>query len=114
LRTITCRKVVDHIRRQNRQSPAKATGGSDAYEHILAIPEGDGSSVPEASDEEGAIIVRKTLDLIRPEFEERTWQSNTAYRLTSSSRASATRTRSISIVPAGSASSASSASSGSA
>ena len=61
--------------RKNRQPPAKATGGSDAYEHILAIPDGDASSVPEASDEETAIIVRKTLDLIRPEFEERTWQA---------------------------------------
>ena len=50
-------------------------GGSDAYERILAIPDGDASSVPEASDEETAIIVRKTLDLIRPEFEERTWQA---------------------------------------
>jgi RNA polymerase sigma-70 factor (ECF subfamily) len=30
-------------------------------------------SIPEASDEETAIIVNRTLDLIRPEFEERTW-----------------------------------------
>ena len=75
LRTITRSKVADHFRQKNRQPPAKATGGSDAYEHILAIPDGDGSSVPEASDEETAIIVRKTLDLIRPEFEERTWQA---------------------------------------
>jgi RNA polymerase sigma-70 factor (ECF subfamily) len=73
--TITCRKIVDHFRPENRQPPAKATGGSDAYEYILAIPDGDGSSVPEVSDEEIAIIVRKTLDLIRPEFEERRWQA---------------------------------------
>ena len=69
LRTITSRKIADHFRRENRQPPAKATGGSDAYERILAIPDGDGSSVPEASDEETAIIVRKTLDTIRLEFE---------------------------------------------
>ena len=75
LRTITRSKVEDHFRQKKRQPPAKATGGSDAYERILAIPDGDGSSVPEASDEETAIIVRKTLDLIRPEFEERTWQA---------------------------------------
>ncbi len=75
LRTITSRKIADHFRRENRQPPAKATGGSDAYERILAIPDGDGSSVPEASDEETAIIVRKTLDTIRLEFEERTWQA---------------------------------------
>ena len=73
LRTITHSKVVDHFRRENRQPPAE--GGTDAYKRILAIPDGDASSVPEASDEETAIIVRKTLDLIRPQFEERTWQA---------------------------------------
>jgi RNA polymerase sigma-70 factor (ECF subfamily) len=73
LRTITRSKVVDHVRRQNRQ-PA-AAGGSDAHERFLAIPNGDPSSVPEASDQEKALIVNKTLDLIRPEFEDRTWQA---------------------------------------
>ena len=33
------------------------------------------SSVSEASDQEKAIIVNQTLDLIRPEFEDRTWQA---------------------------------------
>ena len=73
LRTITRTKVVDHVRRQNRQ-PA-ATGGSDAQERFLAIPDNDASSVPEAGDQEKAIIVNETLDLIRPEFEDRTWQA---------------------------------------
>jgi len=73
LRTITRSKVVDHFRRENRH-PA-AAGGTDAHERLLAIPDGDASSVPEASDQETAIIVKKTLDLIRPEFEERTWQA---------------------------------------
>jgi RNA polymerase sigma-70 factor (ECF subfamily) len=73
LRTITHSKVVDHFRRENRQPPAE--GGTDAYERFLAIPDGDASSVPEATDEETAIIVNKTLDLIRPEFEKRTWQA---------------------------------------
>ena len=73
LRTITRSKVADHFRRQNRQ-PA-ATGGSDAHERFLAIPDSDASSVPEASDQEKAIIVNQTLDLIRPEFEDRTWQA---------------------------------------
>ena len=73
LRTITHSKIVDHFRRQNRQ-PA-AAGGTDAYGRFLAVPNGDAGSVPEASDQETAIIVNKTLDLIRPEFEERTWQA---------------------------------------
>jgi RNA polymerase sigma-70 factor (ECF subfamily) len=73
--TITCRKVVDHFRRENRQLPRKATGGSDAYEKISAIPDDDGSSSPEASNEEEAIIIRNLCNLIRPEFEDRTWQA---------------------------------------
>jgi RNA polymerase sigma-70 factor (ECF subfamily) len=73
LRTITRSKVVDHVRRQNRQ-PA-ATGGSDARDRLLAIPDNDASSVPEASGQEKAILVNQTLDLIRPEFEDRTWQA---------------------------------------
>ena len=74
LRTITRSKIADHFRRQNRQPDAQ--GGTDAYERFLEIPDGDSaSSVPEASDQEKAIIVNKTLDLIRPEFEDRTWQA---------------------------------------
>jgi RNA polymerase sigma-70 factor (ECF subfamily) len=74
LRTITRSKVMDHFRRQNRQ-PAAATGGSDAHERFLAIPDSDASSVPEASGQEKAILVNETLALIRPEFEDRTWQA---------------------------------------
>ena len=73
LRTITRSKAVDHFRRKNRQPAAE--GGTDAYDRILAIPDGDSAGVPEASDPEMAIIVNKTLDLIRPEFENRTWQA---------------------------------------
>ncbi len=74
LRTITHSKIADHVRRQNRQ-PA-AIGGSGAHERFLAIPDSDASSsLPEASDQEKAIIVNRTLDLIRPEFEDRTWQA---------------------------------------
>jgi len=41
----------------------------------LAIPEGDASSTAEASDPEKAILVNTVLDLIRTEFEDRTWQA---------------------------------------
>ncbi|MGO8689853.1 MAG: RNA polymerase sigma factor [Thermoguttaceae bacterium] len=73
LRTITRSKVVDHVRRQNRQ-PA-ATGGSDAHERFLAIPDSDASSIRETHDQEKTILVKRTLALIRPEFENRTWQA---------------------------------------
>ncbi len=73
LRTITHNKVVDHFRRQNRQPVA--AGGTNAYERFLAVPDGDTSSIPEASDEDTDIIVNQTLELIRVEFEDRTWQA---------------------------------------
>jgi RNA polymerase sigma-70 factor (ECF subfamily) len=73
LRTITRSKVADHFRRQNRQPDAQ--GGTDAYQRFLEIPDGDSASACQASDLEKAILVNKTLALIRPEFEERTWQA---------------------------------------
>lgn len=73
LRTITRTRVADHFRQQNRQPTAR--GGSDAYQSLLAIPDGDASTIPEASDWEKAILVRGTLDSIRNEFEDRTWQA---------------------------------------
>ena len=85
LRTITRSKVASHFRRQNRQ-PA-ALGGSDAQEQFFAIPAADTATTPEASDREKAIVVRQALDLIRPEFEERTWQA--FWRATVESQASA-------------------------
>ena len=63
LRTITRSKVVDHFRRQNRQPVA--IGGSVAHERFLAIPDCDASSIPEAGDQEKAILVNQALDLIR-------------------------------------------------
>ena len=73
LRTITRSKVADHYRWKNRQPDAQ--GGTDAYERFLEIPDGDSAGACQASDLEKAILVNKTLDLIRPEFEERTWQA---------------------------------------
>ena len=73
LRTITRSKIADHFRRQNRQPDAQ--GGTDAYERFLEIPDGDSAAASEVSDQETAIIVNRTLDLIRPEFEDRTWQA---------------------------------------
>ena len=53
--TIMRSKIVDHFRRQNRQPTAP--GGSEAQERLLEIPNGDASSVVEASDQEKAILV---------------------------------------------------------
>jgi RNA polymerase sigma-70 factor (ECF subfamily) len=73
LRTITRSKVADHFRRQDRQPGA--VGGSAARERFLAIPDSDASSAAEAGNPEKAILVNRALDLIRNEFEDRTWQA---------------------------------------
>ena len=73
MRAISRSKIVDHFRRQNRQPTAQ--GGTDACKRFSAIPDGESTSVPEASNEETTIIVNRTLDLIHPEFEDRTWQA---------------------------------------
>ena len=44
-------------------------------ERFLAIPDGDASSAVEAGNQEKAILVNQVLDLIRNEFEDRTWQA---------------------------------------
>ena len=73
LRTITRSKVADYFRRQNRQ-PA-AIGGSTAQERFLAVPDGDAGSAVESGNQERSILLAQVLDLIRPEFEDRTWRA---------------------------------------
>jgi RNA polymerase sigma-70 factor, ECF subfamily len=69
--TITRNKIGDHFRRQERQPHGK--GGTDAQLHLLELPE----QLP--LDEENAadttLLVQRALELIRPEFEERTWRA---------------------------------------
>jgi RNA polymerase sigma-70 factor (ECF subfamily) len=68
--TITRNKIGDHFRRRAR-SPS-APGGSDAHRLLLDLPEQlppDESSASEEHD-----LIHRALDLVRPEFEERTWQ----------------------------------------
>jgi RNA polymerase sigma-70 factor (ECF subfamily) len=73
LRTITRNKVRDHFRRLRDQP--RARGGTDAQLRLQAVPE------PELSDadpaEEGILHqqLRRALESIRGEFEERTWQA---------------------------------------
>jgi RNA polymerase sigma-70 factor (ECF subfamily) len=75
LRTIAHNKVNDHFRRL-RHEPHGA-GGSEAQARFLAVPApvpDDDSSANGGSDEEAERgLLRRALDLIRDEFEERTW-----------------------------------------
>jgi RNA polymerase sigma-70 factor (ECF subfamily) len=73
LRTITRHRVCDHFRR--RQGQPDAGGGSSAYEQLLNLAEaGEESSSAQPVEEEGRFS-RRVLDLIRAEFERRTWEA---------------------------------------
>ncbi len=68
--TITKNKIRDHVR-QGGSAP-RAAGGSAAQEQLQQVP--DEPTETEEAVENG-LIVRRALELIRPEFEDRTWQA---------------------------------------
>jgi RNA polymerase sigma-70 factor (ECF subfamily) len=69
--TITRNKVRDHWRR--RADQVEAAGGTTAQEVMNQVPE-DGVPGSEAEDE-ASDLYRRALELIRSEFEERTWRA---------------------------------------
>jgi RNA polymerase sigma-70 factor (ECF subfamily) len=68
--TIARNKMLDHFRRAQRQP--NAAGGSAAQFMLQSVPE----QLPQDDDEAASStgLVHRALDLIRGEFEERTWQ----------------------------------------
>lgn len=76
--TITRNKARDHFR--TRRSQPSALGGTDAQEHLLQVPEGSserlsGATYPLPGKNETAELARRALEMIRAEFEDRTWQA---------------------------------------
>jgi RNA polymerase sigma-70 factor (ECF subfamily) len=74
LRSITRNKVRDHFRRLGRE-PGGA-GGTEAQIRFARLP--DDSPADEDSSSEGRVdrgLVRRMLESIRGEFEDRTWQA---------------------------------------
>jgi RNA polymerase sigma-70 factor (ECF subfamily) len=73
LRTITRHRVCDHFRR--RQGQPSADGGTEAYQRLLNIGEAEEESTPAplVDHEEG--FSRRLLELVRAEFESRTWDA---------------------------------------
>jgi RNA polymerase sigma-70 factor (ECF subfamily) len=72
LRGITRHKLIDHYKRRDRQP--RGEGGSEALLRLQeepGLPESDGES--EEAGEVSALY-RRALELVRGEFEERTWQ----------------------------------------
>jgi RNA polymerase sigma-70 factor (ECF subfamily) len=68
LRGITRNKILDCFRR--RQAQPEARGGTDSLRQLQQLPEAD---LPDDSEEEIGALYRRALELVRSEFEERTW-----------------------------------------
>lgn len=71
LRGITRHKLLDYYRKAQRQAPAE--GGSTALLRLQEIPDPQPGSSDDADEVSG--LYRRALELIRSEFEERTWQA---------------------------------------
>lgn len=74
LRTITQNKVYDHARAaHNNPQPA---GGTDAYTRLANMPEQrNDSEESTGADASASILLRRVLETLQGEFEERTWQA---------------------------------------
>jgi len=71
--TITRRRIQDHFRKQAK-TPA-AVGGSEANAQFQEIPEPMSEDDAEAPSTTEGQVFRCALELIRGEFEQRTWQA---------------------------------------
>ena len=72
VRTITRSKVYDHFRKQHGHPPAQ--GGTDAQEAMVTIRNPPASSV-DIPPGANAAILPHALELVRAEFENRTWEA---------------------------------------
>lgn len=74
LRVITQNKIRDHFRRHAEN--IHAAGGTEAGCRLAEIPDVLAGPSTEASDRRALSgLYRRALDLVRSEFEERTWQA---------------------------------------
>ena len=70
LRVITRNKLIDHSRRRERQPEAQ--GGTDAHHQMQQLAQ---QELPEDSADDLSGLYRRALELVRAEFEERTWEA---------------------------------------
>jgi RNA polymerase sigma-70 factor (ECF subfamily) len=74
--TITQNKIRDHFRQTGREP--YAVGGTSFQDVLAHVPAGGSSSGYDSSDAPPAdplSLYRRAIDLIRSEFEDRTWQA---------------------------------------
>lgn len=74
LRGITRNKLLDTYRRIG-QGSSPAQGGADAYRMFLEVPAPGLGDAEESSDFDVEGILRRALEMVRGEFEDRSWQA---------------------------------------
>jgi RNA polymerase sigma-70 factor (ECF subfamily) len=70
LRIITRNKLLDYFRRQENQP--QALGGTDAHRQMQQVADYE---LPEDDNEDLGGLYHRALELVRNEFENRTWQA---------------------------------------
>jgi RNA polymerase sigma-70 factor (ECF subfamily) len=74
LRRITANKLGDYFRRRRAEPPARGT--SSAQEFLAQVPADSSDSSADGDDEsERGILYRRALEVIRSEFEPRSWEA---------------------------------------
>ncbi len=73
LATITRNKVLDFFRQ--RQGTATAPGGTNAYEMLAQVPAATRTTDPAESRHDDQLLCHRALELVRAEFENRTWEA---------------------------------------
>jgi len=75
LRVITRSRVVDHVRREDRQPAAE--GGDEAQQRLLQLPElrFDRAAHKAEQEQEISLVVRQALDLVRAKVQPATWDA---------------------------------------
>ncbi len=75
LRVITRSRVVDHVRREDRQPAAE--GGDEAQQRLLQLPElpFDRAARKAEQEQEISLVVRQALDLVRATVQPATWDA---------------------------------------
>ena len=73
LRTITRNAVRGYFR--SRRGQAVAQGGTDARQQLEQVPESSASQEADNPREVADLVVPKGVDLVRAEFEPRTWEA---------------------------------------
>jgi RNA polymerase sigma-70 factor (ECF subfamily) len=70
LRVITRNKLLDHFRRREKQPEAK--GGTTAHRQMQEVAD---QEIPEDTEEDLGALYHRALELVRGEFEARTWEA---------------------------------------